>query len=95
MDEFALLYDECFQVGGITSAQVDDLPLWEVASMLGRNRPEPREEWPADAPDIKMLRRMIALEEGRDPPARDTPIGDDEYARLLAAARAGSRKAVG
>jgi hypothetical protein len=94
MDEFALLYDECFHAGGITSAQVDDLPLWEVASMLGRNRPEPREEWPTDAPDIKTVRRHLALAENRPPPPRDSPIDDAEYAKLITVARSGSRKAV-
>lgn len=94
MDEFAILYEECFDRGGVTPPQVDALPLWEVAAMLGRNSPAPREEWPADAPNIRILRRHLALSEGRPVPSREEPIGDDEYVQLLAMARSGSRKAM-
>lgn len=94
MDEFAILYDEAFDRGGVTPQQVDDLPLWEVSAMLGRNRPMEREAWPEDAPNIRVLRRHLALSEGREVPGRDDPISDDEYRDLLAMARGGTRRAV-
>lgn len=72
--------------------EVDACDLWEIAAVLGRNEPEP---WPENAPDIRILRRALAMREGRPVPRRDDPIGGAEYAELLAMAKAGTRKEVG
>jgi hypothetical protein len=93
-DEFALIYREAAQIARLGPREVDALEVWECAAVLGRNEAEAREAWPEDAPDIRILRRHLALSEGRDVPGRDEPITDDEYARLLAEAKAGKRKAV-
>lgn len=63
--------------------------------MLGRNRVVPRETWPENAPSIFAIRRSLALHDGKEPPGRDDPIDDDEYAVLLAAAKSGVSRKVG
>lgn len=78
----------------MSPAEVYACELWEVAAVLGRNEPEQREPWPDDAPDIRVLRRLLARNQGRIAPHRDEPIGDEEYAELLAMAKSGTRKEV-
>lgn len=90
-DEFAVIYDEAFDRGGITPPEVDALTVLDVAAMLGRNRSVPREEWPEDGPGMLTIRSSLARSEGREVPDRDTPIGDDEYARMLALVRSAQR----
>jgi hypothetical protein len=75
--------------------EVDALEIWELAAVLGRNEAEPREAWPEDAPSIGSVRKMLARSEGRRMPGADDPIGDDEYAQLLARVKGGKREKVG
>lgn len=90
-----MIYDEAFAKGGALPSQVDEQSMFQVAAMLGRNRAPEREAWPADAPHMKVMRRSLALSEGRSVPKADDPIDDDEYRRLLALVRKGTRKQVG
>jgi hypothetical protein len=68
--------------------------MYAVAAMLGRNRAPEREPWPAGAPHISVMRRILALSDGRTVPKVTDPISSDEYRKLLALARGGTRKQV-
>ncbi len=92
LDEFAVLYDEAFRVGGALPDEVDRQSLFAVAAMLGRNRAEERPPWPEDAPDILTVRRHYYMTRGERPPKRDVPIDDDEYHILLAQVTGGKRR---
>lgn len=94
MDEFAVLYREAAIACRMSPPEVDVTPLWEMAAALGRNEPEPREEWPEGAPSLQTMRRYHALSTGTPVPSADDPVSDDEYAVLLADAKAGTRKEV-
>ena len=72
--------------------EIDALEIWEAASVLGRNEIPVREPWQADWPDMRMVRRSLCRDEERDYD-RDAPIDDDEYARLVALAKSGTRTA--
>jgi len=90
-----VLYRECAVAARMAPRDVDALDIWECAAVLGRNEGAGREPWPEEAPDIRTMRRMLAMNEGRQVPGRDVPIDDDEYRQLLAMARSGTRKEVG
>lgn len=68
---------------------VDEHEMWEIAAILGRNEPEPREPWPADGPDMAAVRRAWWRRKGLRVPAG--PPDDDEYADLLAQVKGGRR----
>lgn len=89
LDEFAIVYEEAFSIGGALPPEIDALPIHEVAMILGRNRVEPREAWPADGPDIASVRRAWWRRKGLRVPAG--PPDDDEYADLLAQVKGGRR----
>lgn len=89
------MYRAAALVARLGPREVDDLELWELAAVLGRNEAEQREPWPEDAPPIGTFRRLNAYRNDRVPPAADDPISDDEYRELVALAKTGQRTATG
>lgn len=90
-DEFAIIYDACAQAGLADPRRVDDLAMWEVASILGVNR---ESEWPEDAPiSADTARGALAAAEGRDRPrATDPPPTREEWQRMVALMKSAKKR---
>jgi hypothetical protein len=73
------------------------LAIWEVASILGVNRPAVEADalaWPADAPiSAAAARGALAYSEGRERPrADDPPPTQDEWRRMVALAQGAKKR---
>lgn len=73
--------------------------MWEIASILGVNRPpaidDVEHQWPADAPISEAAARgALAAAEGRERPrAGDPPPTREEWQRMVALVQGAKRKA--